>query len=149
MKKDKAHIPRTKSVVYKKEYSEEQTLPEVTIDDIGDILIDARMMSHYFDYEEVKHQVNFRNIKEGTRKDISFHYAHIVPIYGDSVDESGVLKAIGQKITDQVIKVDNVSFFTNVKDGISEHRIYQIGARYEAKDFEKKSKKNNPRGIKD
>ncbi len=41
------------------------------------------------------------------------------------------------------------SFFTNIKNGIIEHRIYQIGARYEAKDFEKKSKKNNPRGIKD
>ena len=34
-----------------------------------------------------------------------------------------------------MIKVDNVSFFTNVKDGINEHRIYQIGARYEAKEF--------------
>jgi tetratricopeptide (TPR) repeat protein len=93
------------------------------------------MIPHYLDYEEGNHLVNFRNVKGGTRKDITFHYAHIVPVFGDVVDERGVLQQIGQDITGQVTKVDNVSFFTTEKNGISEHRIYQIGARYEANEL--------------
>jgi len=135
LKGDQVQTPRTKSLVYKREYTKETTVSEPTLEDIGDILIDAKMITHYLDYEESKHQVNFRNIKAGTRKDITFHYAHIVPIFGDVVDEHGFLQTIGQKITGQVTKGDNVSFFTNEKNGFIEHRIYQIGARYEAKEL--------------
>ncbi len=135
LKKDQVQIQRTKSLVYKREYTKGTTISELTIEDIGDILVEVSMIPHYLDYEEGKHLVNFRNIRDGTRKDITFHYAHIVPIFGDAVDERGVLQPIGEDITGKVTEVDNVSFFTNEKNGISEHRIYQIGARYEAKEL--------------
>ena len=135
LKDDKIRTPRTKSIVYKAKYSEGKRIPKLTIQEIGNLLIEYKMIPHYLDFEEVKHQVNFRNIKEGTRIDITYHYAHIVPIFGDDVDERGFLRAIGREITGKIIKVDNVSFFTNVKNGVCEHRIYQIGARYEAKDL--------------
>ncbi len=135
LKKDPVQIQRTKSLVYKREYAEGSTYTELTEEEIGKILIDTQMIPHYLDYEEGNHQVNFRNIRDGTRKDLTFHYAHIVPIYGDSVNDQGFLQPIGQDITGRVTKVDNVSFFTNKKNGVYEHRIYQIGARYEAKEL--------------
>jgi len=135
LNKDQVPTSRTKSLVYKREYAKGSKVPELTVEHIGNILIEAKMIPHYLDYEERKHQVNFRNIKTGTRKDLTFHYAHIVPIFGDVVDSRGFLQPIGQDITGRVTKVDNVSFFTNEKKGVYEHRIYQIGTRYEAKEF--------------
>jgi len=135
LKESKAEVSKTKSLVYKREYTKGSTISELTVEDIGNILIEAKMIPHYLDYEEEKHYVNFRNVKDGTRKDLTFHYAHIVPIFGDAVDDRGFLQPIGQDITGRVTKVDNVSFFTNEKNGVYEHRIYQIGARYEAIEF--------------
>lgn len=135
LKKEQMQTQRTKSLVYKREYAKDAKIPELTVEVIGNILIEANMIPHSLDYEEEKHHVNFRNVKDGTRKDLTFHYAHIVPIFGDAVDSRGVLQPIGQNITGRVTKVDNVSFFTNEKNGVYEHRIYQIGARYEAKEL--------------
>jgi len=57
----------------------------------------------HLDYEEVSHDVNFRNVDEKTRKDIIYHYADKVPIF-----ENGEIK--GYKYLDRIKKVDLVSW---------------------------------------
>ena len=79
MEKDK-NKPPTKSLLYKYEYSNVRSwedLPDLSVDKIGDILIDIKMVPHILDYEEKQQNVNFRNIWEGTRQDLVFHYIEV------------------------------------------------------------------------
>ena len=135
IKPSKTTVSVTKSLLYKKEYRVIENLSEFTPEQIGEILINIQVIPHFLNYEEKAQSVNFRNIKEGTRKDLSFHYAHIVPIFGDTPDERGFSQIIGQEIKNRIIKFDIISFLTNIKNGATEHRIYVIGRRYGTDDL--------------
>ena len=135
IKPSKTTVSVTKSLLYKKEYRVIENLSEITPEQIGEILINIQVIPHFLNYEEKTQSVNFRNIKEGTRKDLSFHYAHIVPIFGDTPDERGFSQIIGQEIKNRIIKFDIISFLTNIKNGATEHRIYVIGRRYGTDDL--------------
>jgi len=135
IKPSKTTISTSKSLLYKQEYKNIENIPEITPEQIGDILVQLQMIPHYLDYEINPFSVNFRNIKNGTRKDLSYHYAHMVPIFSDTPDEQGITQIIRYNIKERVIKVDMVSFFTIIKDGVSEFRIYQIGRRYGTDDL--------------
>ncbi|MFX1591975.1 MAG: tetratricopeptide repeat protein [Promethearchaeota archaeon] len=128
-------MSRTKSMIYNKEYNENEPVPELDINQIGEILIEAEMIPHFLDYELVNHEVNFRNIKEGTREDIIFHYVDYLPIFQEPKDRIESVQINGYRYRDTITKVDIVSFFTNPKEGKYEHRIYQIGARYGSDDL--------------
>ena len=123
-------MSRIKSMIYKKEYDENESVPELDINQIAEPLIKVKMIPHFLDYELVNHEANFRNIKEGTREDIIFHYVDYLPIFQEPKKGEDIAQILEYKYRDTITKVDIVSFFTNPKDGIFEHRIYQIGARY-------------------
>lgn len=136
IKPSKTTISVTKSLLYKTTVSVTKSLLyKFTPEQIGEILINIQMIPHFLDYEEKTQPINFRNIKEGTRKDLSFHYAHMVPIFGDTPDAQGFAQIIGQEIKSRIIKVDIISFLTNIKNGATKLRIYQIGRRYGADDL--------------
>lgn len=122
-------MPRTKSLIYKKEYNEGEPIPDLNANQIGELLIDANMIPHFLDYELVTHDVNFRDIREGTRNDIIYHYVDTLPIFTGQEKGEEYVQINGYQYRDTITKVDIVSFFTNPKEGKFEHRIYQIGAR--------------------
>lgn len=119
---------KTKSLLHKREYTKGTTIPDFDIEEIGNILFMLEFIPPHLDYEEVTHDVNFRNVDEKTRKDIIYHYADKVPIV-----ENDEFK--GYKYLDRITKVDIVSFFTKEREGIVEFRIYQIGRRYGSEEF--------------
>jgi len=121
-------VNKTKSLLYRREYAKGTTIPDFGIEEIGNILFMLEFIPRHLDYEEVTHNVIFRNIDERTRKDIVYHYADKIPIV-----ENGEFK--GHKYLDRIAKVDVVSFFTKEKEGITEFRIYQIGRRYGSQEF--------------
>ncbi len=131
----------SKSLIHKKKFEKINTLndlPPMNIEQIADILIkDPRGIPNYVKYEEGAHPVNFRNVLEGTRKDIIFHYTTQGrnAIYGEPREYEGIIfgNIIDYESSEKIIKVDHVSFFTKIKENSSEHRIYQIGARYKNK----------------
>jgi hypothetical protein len=106
----------TKSLIYKKEYNENELVAKLDINQIGEILIEAEMIPHFLDYELDNHEVNFRNIKDGTREDIIFHYVDYLPIYQEPKDRIESVQFNGYKYRDIITKVDIVSFFTNPKE---------------------------------
>ena len=118
----------TKSILHKQEYPKGTAIPLFDIEKIGNILFMLEFIPQPLDYEEVTHDVNFRNVDEKTRKDIIYHYADKVPNV-----ENGEMK--GFNYLDRITKVDIVSFFTIEKEGTVEFRIYQIGRRYSAEGF--------------
>ena len=128
----------SKSLIHKKIYEnidDEKDLPEMEVDQIAQILIDdPRGIPNCAHYEMTSHGVNFRNVMEGSRKDIVFHYKEMSrkPIYDEPGEFEGIKYGIisDYKQYERITKVDHVSFFTKLKDRSSEHRIYQIGARY-------------------
>lgn len=128
-------MSKTKSIIYKKQYSEEKTIPDLDVNQIGEILIEVDMIPHFLDYELVSHDVNFRNIREGTRNDIIYHYVDTLPIFKKSKKGGEYAQINSYKYRDTITKVDIVSFFTNPKEGKFEHCIYQIGARYGSDEY--------------
>ena len=128
-----------KTLLYKREYKnvEENSIPKFRPEDIGYILytvkkgiISQGVYGNYALFEEnplkiKKFPVNFRSVINSTRLDITFLYKTAFIEYDF---DSG--KKIGYKINDDVERVDITSFFTNIKNSISEHKIYQIGGRY-------------------
>lgn len=128
-----------KTLLYKYEYKnvEGNTIPKFKPEDIGHILhtiekgiSSQRDYGNYALFEEnplelKKFPVNFRSVINSTRLDITFLYSTAFIEYDF---DSG--KKIGYKINDDVERVDITSFFTNIKNSISEHKIYQIGGRY-------------------
>ena len=133
----------SKSIIIKDVYKSisESDLPEMSIEDIAELLTkNPKGISDYVKYELVSHPVNFRNVLEDTRKDITFHYTEKIqkPIHGElEVFEGFKFRNISEHQTsERVTKVDYVSFFTKIKEGLSEHRVYQIGRRYLNKEIE-------------
>lgn len=135
LKKEKVQVPRTKSLLYKNELEDSSDITEISIDNVAGILVDIQMIPHYVDVEEKPHQVNFRGIVNDTRKDLIFHYVHLIPLYDhEKTDENGFALLNGYEAED-IIKVDIVSFISEINEGNKEHRIYQIGARYKAENL--------------
>jgi len=128
-------MPKTKSIIYKKEYSEGDPVPDLNVNEIGELLIDANKIPHFLDYELVTHDINFRFSREETRNDIIYHYVDILPILRGEEKEEEYNQFAGFKYRDTITKVDIVSFFTNPKDGKFEHHIYQIGRKYGSDDL--------------
>ncbi|MFX0083100.1 MAG: tetratricopeptide repeat protein [Candidatus Hodarchaeota archaeon] len=125
-------MPPTKLLVYKKEYIEGVPTPDFNVNQIGEILININLIPHFLDYELVDHSVNFRNVKEGSREDIIFHYVDILPIFRKPKEGERYAQINEYRYRDTITKIDIVSFFTNSKEGKFEHRIYQIGRIYVA-----------------
>ncbi len=133
----------SKSLIHKKIYENINSLnelPPMDVEQIADILvINPRGIPHYVKYEKTTHPVNFRNVMESTRKDLIFHYTDQSrkAIYGVSGEYEGITygNIIDYEPFERIIKVDHVSFFTKIKENSSEHRIYQIGARYTNKEI--------------
>jgi len=128
-----------KTLLYKYEYKnvEENTIPKFKPEDIGHILYtiekgisSQRDYGNYTLFEEIpleikKFPVNFKSIINSTRLDITFLYK--TTIIERDLDSD---KIKGYFINDDVERVDITSFFTKIKNSISEHKIYQIGGRY-------------------
>ena len=129
----------TKSLLYKYTYQDVDSagsLPKVSAKDIGQLLVDIELIWPFIDYEVTNFPVNFRNVLEGTRKDIVFSYKDKEPVLGEPFLRNGELIPTlkEMKDTERIIKVDIVSFFTKIKDNSSEYRVYQIGRRYKGED---------------
>lgn len=128
----------SKSLIYKKVYENievREDLPAMEIDQIAQILIESpKGIPNCENYELTSHAVNFRNVMDESRKDIIFHYKEMgnQPLYDEPGEYEGVSYGVisGYEQYERITKVDHVSFFTKIKDKSSEHRIYQIGARY-------------------
>lgn len=128
-----------KTLLYKYEYKnvEENTIPKFKPEDIGYILhtiekgiSSPRDYGNYALFEEKPLElnnfpVNFKGIINSSRLDITFLYK-TVNIERDFDSD----KIKGHLINEDVERVDIKSFFTNIKNSISEHKIYQIGGRY-------------------
>ncbi len=130
----------TKSLLYKYTYqniSSVDSLPKITIEDIGQLLVNINRIWPFIDYKLKSFPINFRNIMEGTRKDIIFSYKDKEPILGEPIFRNGEMIPTlkGMKDTERIIKVDIVSFFTKIKDNSREFRIYQLGRRYKGEDI--------------
>ncbi len=125
--------PPTKSIIYRRDLkiNEEDNLPELTPDLIGNLLTQSpKGFLNYSDYEITKFDINFRISKDDTRKDITFHYIDSQPIYNmEKISPEGFpTEIIGYN--HRILKIDTISFYTKIKDGLTEIRIYQIGTRY-------------------
>lgn len=128
----------SKSLIHKKIYENievKEDLPKMRVDEIAQILIKSlKGIPNCEKYELTSHTVNFRNVMEGSRKDIIFQYKEMgrKPLYEEPSEYEGVSYGVisGYEQYERITKVDHVSFFTKIKDNLSEHRIYQIGARY-------------------
>lgn len=130
--------PSTKSIIYRREVKidEGETLPELTPELIGNLLTQSPQgFLNYSDYEITKFDDNFRISMDDTRKDITFHYIDSQPIYNmEKLSPEGVpTEIIGYN--HRIIKIDTISFYTKIKDGITEIRVYQRGARYAPNGF--------------
>jgi len=122
---------------------------KATYENIRDILLEINkgivcgisMLPYDQKYEIRDFNVNFRNILNETRKDITFFYK-----YKYSMEEPGFkIKITGYRLGTDIQKVDIISFFTKVKENKTEHRIYQIGRIYSSSseildDFKEKAK---------
>ena len=67
----------TKSLLYKNKYQDidsVDSLPDLHSEDIGQLLVDIDRIWPFINCEFKTFPVNFRNILEGTRKDIVFSY---------------------------------------------------------------------------
>lgn len=106
----------------------ESIIPNISIEQIGQILSEAQRLPPSASYELKEFPVNFKSVLEGTRKDIIFHYKHLIPQIKTSNDGNKIID--GWKDTGRIDSVDIISFFTKIKNNTSEHRIYQIGRRY-------------------
>ena len=130
----------SKSLIYKLEYrnlESEDSIPNISVKQIGKLLEEKNMIWPFINYDITRFPVNFRNLIDGTRKDIVFHYFDKNPILGEpfiNQNGAGIPKLIGMEDSDREIKVNIVSFFTKITNNASEHRIYQIGRRYAGKD---------------
>jgi len=134
----------SKSLLLKKKYQDIESidsLPELLAEDIGQLLVDIDRIWPFIDCEFKAFPVDFRNSLEGTRKDIVFSYKDKVPILGEPVTRNGktIPTLAGMKDTEKIIKVDIVSFFTQIKEKSCEFRIYQLGRRYAGEDNNFKS----------
>ena len=130
----------TKSLLYKYAYQNilsRDSLPKIEIDNISQLLIDINRIWPSINYKVTNFPVNFRNVMEGTRKDIIFSYKDKESILGEPIFRNGEMIPTlkGMKDTERIIKVDIVSFFTKIKDNSSEFRIYQLGRRYKGEDI--------------
>ena len=122
-----------KTLLYKNEYKdvEEGTVPKFTPEEIGHILYIVEKgfgFNALFEtppFETKSFVENFRSIISSTRLDITFLFKTAFTEY--NIDSG---KKSGYRINEEVEKVDITSFFTKVKKGVSEHKIYQIGGRY-------------------
>lgn len=131
-----------KTLLYKFEYDNvnKTSIPNFSLEEIGHILLTIEKgiikTPKEFDpiempifkgkkYDLRQFSVNFRNVMEGTRRDITFLYKLKTAIY-----DKAYKKIIAYHIDDDIQKLDIVSFFTKIKNSKSEHRIYQIGGRY-------------------
>lgn len=131
---------KNKKLIYKTTYEKitsSEEIPNLTIENIRDILLEINkgivsgttMPPYDLKYEIQDFDVNFRNVLKETRKDITFFYKYKYEIK-DTETFTYTPKILGYRLDTVVQKVDIVSFFTKVKEGSTEHRIYQIGGRY-------------------
>ena len=134
----------SKNLVSKKIYENiqlKEDLPQMDIEQIAQSLIEnPKGIPNYVKYELKQHIVNFRSVMEGTRKDITFDYIQQIQkaIFGEPEVFEGIkFRTISDYETlERITRVDYVSFFTKIKEGSSEHRIYQIGRRYFNKEID-------------
>ncbi len=134
----------SKNLVSKKIYENiqlKEDLPQMDIEQIAQSLIEnPKGIPNFVKYELNQHPVNFRNVMEGTRKDFTVDYTQQIQkaIFREPEVFEGIqFKEISDyETSERITKVDYVSFFTKLKDGSSEHRIYQIGRRYFNKEID-------------
>lgn len=131
---DKVKISRTKSIIHKVQYKidENNQFPQLTIEYLAELLSNnPRGVPNVLDYEIKQHNVHFKISAENTRLDFTLHYADKIYKFSTPENADNPPQIIGYEYKDRVTKVDYVSFFTKPKGNITEHRIYQIGRRYE------------------
>lgn len=133
----------SKSLIYRKIYENIEKsgdLPKIEIDQIAQILIESpKGIPNCENYELTSHAVNFRNVLEGTRRDLTLHYSikGVKLVYKDPLEFEGIKyydTFSHEESENTILKVDYVSFFTKPKENINEHRIYQIGPHYSNKE---------------
>ncbi len=121
----------TKTVIFSQEIkiNEGDVLPEINPDLIGGSILTIGFLE-YFYHEITKFDVNFRNSMDDTRKDITFCFIDSQPI---SSTENLTPDGFPTEITGYnhgIIKMDIITFYTKIKEGMTELRVYQIGSRY-------------------
>ena len=132
----------SKTLIHKKVYNiiSPKDIPNLSDEEIANAISNSpKAISNYSKYELDQFLVNFRNVLEGTRKDLTLHYSikGVKAVYKDPVEFEGIkyYNTISYEESENTIfKVDYVSFFTKPKENISEHRVYQIGPRYSNKE---------------
>ena len=99
MTEDKKKRSISKSLLYKRFYKNisESIIPNISIEQIGQILSEAQRLPPSASYELKEFPVNFKSVLEGTRKDIIFHYKHLIPEIKTSNDGNKIID--GWKLT--------------------------------------------------
>ncbi len=134
----------SKNLVSKKIYENiksKEELPQMNVEQVAQLLIEnPKGIPNYAKYKLHQHPVNFRSVMEGTRKDITFDYTQQIQkaIFGEPEVFEGIkFRTISDyETSERITRVDYVSFFTRLKEGSTEHRIYQIGRRYFNKEID-------------
>lgn len=132
----------SKTLIHKEVYNitSQKDIPNLSVEKIAQIISsNPKALSTYSKYELDQFPVKFKNIMEGTRKDLTLHYSikGAKTVYKDPAEFEGIkyYDTISYEESENTtLKVDYVSFFTKPKDNINEHRIYQIGPRYSNKE---------------
>lgn len=131
-----------KTLIHKQVYNitSQEDIPDLSVKKIARIISSSpKALSSYSKYELDQFPVKFRNVIEGTRKDLTLHYSikGAKTVYKDPAEFEGIkyYDTISYEESENTIfKVDYVFFFTKPKENITEHRIYQIGPRYSNKE---------------
>ena len=131
-----------KTLIHKEVYNiiSQKDIPNLSVEKIAQIISNSpKALSTYSKYELDQFPVKFRNVIEGTRKDLTLHYSikGVKLVYKDPLEFEGIKyyeTFSHEESENTILKVDYVSFFTKPKENINEHRIYQIGPRYSNKE---------------
>ncbi len=132
----------SKTLIQKEVYNitSQKDIPHLSVEKIAQIISNSpKAISSYSKYELDQFPVKFRNVMEGTRKDLTLYYSikGVKTIYKDPAEFEGIkfYNTFGYEESANItVKADYVSFFTRPKENISEHRIYQIGPKYSNKE---------------
>lgn len=132
----------SKTLIHKEVYNitSQKDIPNLSIEKIAQIISsNPKALSTYSKYELDQFPVEFRNVMEGTRKDLTLYYSikGVKIVYKDPVEFEGIkyYDTISyEESGNDIFKVDYISFFTKPKENLNEHRIYQIGPRYSNKE---------------
>ncbi|OLS14841.1 MAG: TPR repeat [Promethearchaeota archaeon CR_4] len=115
----------SKSLIFK-ETASEMMSPEI----LGERFITMHQFTNVEAIEDARFPVNFRDIVQGSRRDLIYCYQERVPVrYAEDPNHPGY--AIPVEFVIKVRKMDVVAFLAANKTKSTEFRVYQIGRRHE------------------